>query len=185
MNFKPIYVYPAIVLVAISAIIVFLILDKEKASQSLTENKSHSQKNVSPEAIKMLAELKAKFEANQGDTLVVREYADFLAKGHDQDQAIELYKRILNEDPKRLDILFSIATLYFHTQKLDEAEIYVNKILTFDQNNTLALFNKGVLEYNFNRVDAAKTIWEDIVKRFPTSPEAELAKKELEFLKSE
>ena len=141
-----------------------------------------SKRNVLPSIMQHMQQLKKAVEEHPGDTLKLREYADFLLDAQMSDQALDYYQKILNINPRRVDIMSSLVFIYFSQSKLDEAEKYLNKILSLDKNNVDALYNLGAISANKgNRVKARK-LWTKIITDFPKSPLAQKAKESIRQL---
>jgi len=139
--------------------------------------------NVNPEVIKKMDALKSAAEKNPNDTAKVREYADFLAVAHKQDEAIVLYERILKKDPKRKDLLFSLSFIYYNKQDLVKSEEITNRILLLDKNDLQAQYNLGALAASKGDIEKARLIWNKIIKEHPESQVSELAQSSLNQLK--
>ena len=75
----------------------------------------------------------------------MRDYADFLSASHKMNEAITYYEKILEINPKRADIHFALAVIYFNKQDFQKCEDENNKVLTFDPKNQMALYNLGAI----------------------------------------
>ncbi len=199
MKFRPIYIY---LLGIVLAVAVFFFISQDSGtsvapSQSEIANKQIPQDdihkglqnpngqapgkdNVSDMVIKHLDMLKKAVDESPNDTLKLREYADFLAAAHKQDQAIEFYNRILKVNPKRTDIIFSVAYINYTNNKFDEAEKMLNRVLSYDKNNLQAYYNLGAIAYSSGNKDKAKQIWTKLAKDHPKTEMGDMAKKSLE-----
>lgn len=145
-------------------------------------NGNPSKSNVSQEVYKKMDMLKKEVEANPTDTVKIKEYADFMAAAHRQDEAIKNYEKILSIDPKRNDVLFSLSIIYFTRQDYDNAEKYTSQILRNDKNNTQAMYNLGAIAASKGQKEKAKEIWNKLISEHPDDESAELAKSSLEKL---
>jgi tetratricopeptide (TPR) repeat protein len=126
--------------------------------------------------------LKEEVEENPKDTLKIREYADFLSAAHQPDEAINYYYNILSVNPKRSDILFSLAYIYFNKKNYDKAEDLVNKVLLYEPDNTEALYNLGAIAASKGDKQKARTQWEKLIKNYPGSNASKLAESSLKKL---
>jgi tetratricopeptide (TPR) repeat protein len=141
-----------------------------------------SKSNVSKEVYQKMDILKKEVEANPNDTIKIREYADFMAAAHRQDEAIKNYEKILSIDPKRNDVLFNLSIIYFTRQDYDNAEKYTNQILKNDKNNAQAMYNLGAIAASKGQKERAMEIWNKLISEHPGDESAELAKSSLEKL---
>lgn len=202
MKFKlsPIVIYPAIMIVAALIIIIFstdLTSEKksEKAgsvtSETIPNDDVHknmgkeippSKDNVISGVKKRMDELKVEVEKNPTDTAKVRMYADMLAEGHGQADAIKYYEMILKKDPKRVDILQSLGYIFYIQQDLNKAEAYIAKAYSLDKNNFQAYFNLGAIAATKGDNEKAKKIWKEIIAKRPNTEVAKLAQEGLQQL---
>ncbi len=199
MKFKPLYFYGAIAAV----VIIILIIVSQKSDQGnlkpeditaqqklpddeihnpFTSEESPGKDNVSEGFRHKLEMLKKSVEENPTDTLKIREYADILAAAHQKEQAIEYYRKILNIDPTRTDILFSLSFIYYSIGNLDEAEIQTNKILAIYPENANAQYNLGAISAGKGNREKAKEIWMKIIEQHPDKEVGIKAKKSIEKL---
>ena len=61
--------------------------------------------------------------------------------------AIQNFQMVLNDDPKNVNALKGIASLYFNTQQLDKAKDYQNKVLAVDPSDAAAEYTIGVIDW--------------------------------------
>ncbi|MFZ1290850.1 MAG: tetratricopeptide repeat protein [Melioribacteraceae bacterium] len=198
MKLKPIYFYLIIFLLAVIGIVYFSTKENSVEEEILTEQKMpqddiHSQFNNSqqPSGGNVTSEFKSRLNSleeyvnkNPNDTAKVKEYADLLYAAHNPKKSIELYKTVLEKDPKRIDILMSLAILVFNENNFDEAEKYVNRILEINPNNVEAIYNSGVMEARKGNTQLAKEKWTRIVNGFPNSKLTQTAKASLKKLEN-
>jgi tetratricopeptide (TPR) repeat protein len=200
MKFKPIYLYG---IIAVVAIIVLIIVGTQESSitgqapvtdnQKMPDDDVHKQlknpggntpgkENVSEEYRKKLAELKEAVDSDPSDTLAMRNYADFLAASHKMNEAIPYYEKILEVNPKRADIYFSLALIYYNKQdflKCEEANI---KVLSFEPKNQMALYNLGAIAATQGKKDKAKEFWNKVISINAQSETGKLAQESLSKL---
>jgi tetratricopeptide (TPR) repeat protein len=196
-NVKPIYIYG--IGVIISALVFIFIaqpdaddltkkpeytnskqIPKDNFHHDTTSSEQPSAKDSVTESVKQrLAEFKKNADANSNDTLKLREYADFLAAAHQQDEAVVYYNKILKINPKRVDILFAIANINYMNQNFSVAEKYLDKVISYDKNNVQAYYNLGVVAAGKGDKAKAKEIWSKIIKEYPKAQLTELAKKSM------
>jgi len=200
MKFKPIYLYGAIAVIALAVLIVVEIQDKSNSNQPpvtdeqmMPNDDVHNQlknqtstspgkENVSEEYKKKLAELEQAVNENPNDTLALRNYADYLTASHKMDEAITYYEKILSADPKRSDIHFSLAVIYFNKQNFDKCDNENEKVLEYDAQNQMALYNLGAVAATRGLKEKAKDYWNKVISINEKTETAQLAKESLSKL---
>ena len=193
MKFKPIYFYGLVVLVSVVILIIVASQNSEEPQNISSEfnqkmpdddvhkqlmdqgGKSPSKENVSAEYRERMAKLKDAVEKNPEDTLALKNYADFLSASHKMDDAITYYNKILQVDPKRADIRFSLAVIYYNKQDFAKCENENNQVLRFDPNNQMALYNLGAVAATRGEVMKAKDFWNQVIEINPESETGKLA----------
>jgi tetratricopeptide (TPR) repeat protein len=197
MKFKPIYFYGIIVLISIIVLVVVATQNSTEPkevqigqNQNMPDDDVHknlmkqgenqpSKENVSDEYRKRMAELKDAVEKNPEDTIALKNYADFLSASHNMNDAITYYNKILQVDPKRADIHFSLALIYYNKQDFAKCEDENNKVLKFDPKNQMALYNLGAIAATRGEVIKAKDFWNEVIEINPESETGKLAKESL------
>lgn len=200
MKFKISYLY---LLLGVAVIVILFVLSNDNSTpetapgnienQEMPNDEVHkglqnpvdgnpSRGNVSSEVYKKMEMLKKEVDANPNDTSKMREYAEFMAAAHKQDEAIVYYRKILNVDPKRNDVLFNLSMIYYTRQDFDNAEKYTSQILKNDKNNTQAMYNLGAIAASKGQKERARNIWNELITKYPDDETAELAKSSLEKL---
>ena len=201
MKFKPIYLYGFI---AVAAIAIFIIVGIQESSDTsqvpVTDNQmmpdddvhkqlmnqgssSPGKENVSEEYKRKLSELREAVDNNPSDTLAMREYADFLSASHKMNEAIPYYEKILEVDPKRSDIYFSLAIIYYNKQDFIKCEEVNNKVISFNPTNQMALYNLGAIAATQGKKEKAKELWNKVVSINAESETGKLAEQSLEKIK--
>ena len=195
-NIKPIYIYGAGIIIAA---LVFIFLSQKDATdvvknapgitskqmpndsihKGLTGGMQPGKDNVMEEVKQHLEMLKKAVNESPNDTLKIKQYAEFLAAAHQQDEALVYYNKILNVNPKRIDVLFSIAYIHYSKQEFPEAERYLNKVLLYDKDNVQAYYNLGAVAASKGDKVKAKEIWSKLIKDYPNAHISELAKKSM------
>lgn len=200
MKFKPIHFYGILVVVAVALLIVVGIEEAPDTTeapivnnQTMPDDDVHKQlknqmstspgrENVSEEYKKKLAELKEAVDTNPSDTLAMRNYADFLSASHKMNEAIPYYEKILKVNPKRTDIYFSLALIYYNKQDFEKCEQVNNDVLSFDPNNQMALYNLGAIAATQGNRGKAKDLWEKVISINAESETGKLANESLSRL---
>lgn len=187
MKIKPIYIYLAVFIIFVAAVIFFSNTTKDstktidvnpnaqvpnddihRGMPSKENGEMPSKSNVMQEAIDKMNALKAEVDKNPGDTLKARQYAEMLV-AHDPDQALKLYEKILKTGPKRVDIMLELTFLYFNRGEINKAEEFNNQVLKIDKKNLLAMYNTGGLAQAKGDTKRAKEIWQGIAKNYPST----------------
>jgi tetratricopeptide (TPR) repeat protein len=200
MKFKPIYLYGAVALIAIAILIIVAIQENSNSTDIILSdeqvmpdddvhkqlknqmNNSPGKENVSEEYRKRLTELKEAVDKNPSDTLAMRNYADLLSASHKMNEAIPYYEKIIEINPKRADIYFSLALIYYNKQDFVKCEELNNKVLSFDQKNQMALYNLGAIAATQGKMDKAKEYWNKVISINAQSETGKLAKESLSKL---
>ena len=197
MKLKPLYIYVAIIIVALVTIILFSNEDEKVETAQISEtsqipdddmHKSFesgdkpSGANVTSEFKNKMNELDSYIAENPSDTVKLREYAELLAAAHNEDRAVELYNKILKIDDKRIDVFSQLAILYYNKNDFNKSSEYLSKILIVDPNNAQAKYNLGVIEARVGDIVAAKKQWEDLLVNHPNTKMSDMAKESLEKL---
>jgi tetratricopeptide (TPR) repeat protein len=200
MKFKPIYLYGAVAIIAIAILLIIEIREKSDSTQTPVTNDQmmpnddvHNQlknqgstppgkENVSEEYKKKLAELEQAVNENPKDTLALRNYADYLTASHKMNEAIPYYQKILDINPKRADIRFSLAVIYFSKQDFEKCQEENEKVLSFDSQNQMAYYNLGAVAATQGRKDKAKEYWNKVISINANTETGQLAKESLSKL---
>lgn len=201
MKFKLLYFYSGLVII-IAAIILLTIMDNKNTPATVSNDIVNKQmpvdevhkgldnptsippnkQNVNSSVFDQLEAMRKETENNPTDTLKLREYADFLASAHRHEEAITYYEKILKIDPKKKEILFTIAFMYNNKLDFEKAEQWTKRILKIDPRDSQALYNLGAINASRGNKNKAREIWERIVREFPGTSSAELARTGLEKL---
>jgi tetratricopeptide (TPR) repeat protein len=197
MKFKPIYLYGLLVVVTL---VILIVVSQQNSiesgninfdqSQNLPDDEVHKQiqnqrsntpskENISESFKQKLSGLRTEIEKNPEDTVAIKEYADLLAASHKMDEAIIYYEKILERDKKRSDIYFSLSLIYFIKKDFVKAEDQNKKVLNYDLQNQMALYNIGAIAATQGDVDKAKKFWDQVIKINPQSETGRLAEESL------
>ncbi len=200
MKFKPIYLYGIVFIVL--AVFVFILSEKngntgdsktEVTQENMPNDDIHSQlknpsgtnpskDNVNEQYRQHLKELQDAVDKNPGDTLKIRELADFLSASHKTDDAIAYYEKVLKVDPKRKDIRFSLSFIYYTKGDLKSAEDQNEKVLAFDPKDEMALYNIGAIAASRGEKEKAREYWNKVLSINPDSETGKLASESLSKL---
>jgi cytochrome c-type biogenesis protein CcmH/NrfG len=195
MKIKPLHLYLSVGAVAVVFLLVVSIIQSsgktaprgkselKGENESTAPNNSQpaiqnpSKNNVSKEFLEQLNKLKEEADKHPNDTLKLREYAGLAAEAHRSDEAIVYYEKILKLYPRRTDIRLAVASLYFGKQDFTKCEIMLNSVLSYNKNNSEALFNLGIVAATKGDNEKARNLWTGLIKR-NSDPEITTAAKE-------
>lgn len=197
MKFKPIYLYGLVALIAITILIVVAIQQNSDSTNTSMNNEqvmpdddvhkqlrnqmdsSPGKENVSEEYRKKMAELEQAVKDNPKDTTALKNYADYLSASHKMDEAVTYYEKILELNPKRSDVYFALALIYYNQQNFIKCEDVNMKVLSFDPNNQMALYNIGAVAATQGNKEKAKEFWNKVLSINAESETGKLAKESL------
>ena len=195
MKTKSLYIYLGAVVIILAAILIYNSASDKPAEVS-TETPGNNmpnddvhkglsddvpnKSNVRGDFMERYTELKNKYAENPKDTTVAKEYAIMLSQAHRKGQAIEIYENILSMDATRADVILMLGYEYFETNDLVKAEEMTRKVLSIKKDNSQAQFNLGAILMAKGKPDEAKKIWKEIIKKYPGSEAATVAKKALD-----
>ncbi len=74
------------------------------------------------------------------------------------DLAIDSYKKVLDEHPNDVTSLKGIASLYFSTNKMDQAKEWQNKVIQADPKDPEAPYTIGVIDYTASYKNAVREL---------------------------
>ena len=157
-------------------------LPDDEIHNPLKSGESPNKDNVSEGFRHKLEMLEKSIEENPKDTLKIREYADLLTAAHKKDKAIEYYQKVLDINPGRTDILFSLSFIYYSSGELYKAEAETKKILSFEPGNTNAQYNLGAISAGKGNKEKAREIWTKLVEEYADDEIGIRAKKSIEKL---
>jgi tetratricopeptide (TPR) repeat protein len=198
MKIKPVFIYIGAFIIVIAVLIITSTGGSSSSSSDISEQmpndavhkeltapggEAPSKGNVSSSFMKKMDSLKTIVESNPNDTATVKEYAQLLSMAHQPQKAIELYRTILNKDPKRIDILLDLTFAYYNKGDLNKAEEITNKVLSIDKDQPEANYNLGAIAAAHGNNEKARTIWQKLVDKYPGTEVAQIAKSSLQRLK--
>jgi tetratricopeptide (TPR) repeat protein len=199
MKIKPLYIYVIMAAAAITALVIVAnsddtvqtagIVNSQMPMDDIHKSFGNSQQpgreNVSSQIKQEMNKMKAKADAIPPDTAAIKDYADFLSSAHKPDEALAYYKKILDIDPKRSDVLFAMAFVYYSEQEYLKAEELTEKVFELDPSSHQALYNLGAIAATKGEKQKAVQYWERIIREFPGSSSADLAKQAVAKIKGE
>lgn len=198
MKIKPLYIYLFGIVLAVAA---FFFISQDSGTSKIpaqneianrqmpndavhkglqkTEAQSPDKNNVNSTVMKHLEMLKQAVDKSPKDTVKLKQYADFLAAAHQPGEALVYYNRILKINPKRTDVIFSVAYINYTERKFDEAEKLLKSVLSYDKNNLKVYYNLGAIAYSNGKKEKAKEIWEKLAKEHPNTAMGKMAQKSI------
>lgn len=194
MKLKPIYVYISLIAVALITIVSISNSDdkvtdlhdipNDEVHNSLNSGKmgEPSGSNVNSEIYDRMKKYEEHITQNPSDTSTMKEYAELLFAAHKQEEAVELYEKILAADPNRIDMLKTLSIIEFNKGDFISSKAKIAKILALDPKNPEALYNMGVIETKVGDIQAARIQWENLLKFHPNTKMSDMAKESLERL---
>jgi tetratricopeptide (TPR) repeat protein len=94
-------------------------------------------------------------------------------------EAIPHYEKILTINPKRSDIRFSLALIYFNQRDFNKCDEENEKVLSYDPQNQMALYNLGAVAATQGLKEKAKEYWNKVITINENTETAQLAKESL------
>lgn len=146
-----------------------------------TPNKS----NVRPEFYDRLDSVKTAYKSDPTDTAKMKAYADLTGMAHGQGEALELYNKILDVDPNRIDVMLSASIIYYRQKNFDKTREMMNRILKIEPDHLEANYNLGAIEIAAGNKEKAKEIWQSLVEKYPGTELAEMSANSLNKISSE
>lgn len=199
MKFKPMYLYGIVALIAIVTLIIVSqfgsdektnidITNKEMPRDNVHKNLNNgmmqdpSGSNVSEEVKHKIEVMKKDIDANPGDTLKMREYADFLAAAHKSEEALVYYHKIIDKDKKRKDVFFAITFVHYSKRDFVKAEEVTLQMLQLFPDDPMVRYNWGAIEATKGNKEKAREIWTKLINDNPDDKTSELARSSLNKL---
>lgn len=198
MKFKPLYIYLTAAIVVVAIIVISSLQSSEtEATADAMQNphanmptddihgqlgsgdKMPSGSNVRADIIQKMEELKEYVEENPDDTVKIKEYADLLGSAHKISEAMPLYDRLLELNPKRVDVLLIKGYLYYRDGNFNDALNSTEKILEIDPSHANAKYNIGAIAIAKGDTAKAVEVWQNIVEKHPDSQTARIAERSL------
>lgn len=192
MNSSKYYIGIALVLVA-AVVIVVITQQEEQPQEPMTENgmpPGHppidgempggegepGKMNVRREFLDTLNAVRGRVDSRpETDTAEVLVLARMLYDSHQIDASIPYFERFVRLAPGHLDSHIDLSVAYFETKQYDQALKMTNTVLKKDPDNTIAMYNLGVINHIQDKPDEAKRIWKKLIEKYPDSPDAQRA----------
>lgn len=100
-------------------------------------------------------------------------------------EAIQWYDAALKVDPKNIDASTDLGIAYYYTNKPDLALAQFEKSLAIDPKHSKTLLNVGIVRaFGKEDLEGAAQAWRKVLELAPDSPEAAVARKGLDGMRS-
>jgi tetratricopeptide (TPR) repeat protein len=199
MKFKPVYLYGGLFIIVVIFLVVVSnqsgtndVIEKPVSGEGnipddsihnpLVSGEQPSKENVSEKFKNRVDKLKSAIEENPNDTSSLRQYADLMTAAHMREEAIGYYDRILQIDPDRIDILFSVSFIHYSKGDIKNAEESTTRILKLDPDNANAQFNLGAISAKNGETEKARKIWRKLAEQYPNEDIGIRARNSIESL---
>jgi tetratricopeptide (TPR) repeat protein len=124
-------------------------------------------------------------QKNPSDAKVRVELGNVYFDAERYTDATTWYEAALKLDPKNPDVSTDLGVSYHYLNQPDRALAQFEESLKMDPKHAKTMLNQGiVLAYGKQNLAAAAVAWEKLIQMAPTSPEADIARRALQGLKS-
>ncbi len=124
-------------------------------------------------------------QQNPSDAKVRVELGNMYFDAERYTDATTWYEAALKVDPKNPDVSTDLGVSYHYLNQPDRALAQFEESLKIDPRHAKTMLNQGiVLAYGKQNLPGAAAAWEKLIQMAPTSPEADVARRALEGLKS-
>ena len=131
------------------------------------------------------ASLKAGAEKNPSDAEVRVQLGNLYFDAERYDEAARWYEAALKVDPKNVNASTDLGIAYYYSNQPDRALAQFDRSLEIDPRHSKTLLNIGIVRaFGKQDLDGAEKAWQRVLDVAPNSPEAEVAKKGLDGLRS-
>jgi len=131
------------------------------------------------------ASLKATADRNPSDAEVRVQLGNLYFDAERYDEAARWYEAALKVDPKNVDASTDLGIAYYYSSQADRALAQFDRSLAIDPRHSKTLLNIGIVRaFGKQDLEGAEKAWQRVLDVAPNSPEAEVAKKGLDGLRS-
>ena len=124
-------------------------------------------------------------QKNPSDAKVRVELGNMYFDAERYTDATTWYEAALKVDPKNPDVSTDLGVSYHYLNQPDRALAQFEQSLKIDPKHAKTMLNQGiVLAYGKQNLAGAAAAWEKLIQMAPTSPEADIARRALQGLKS-
>lgn len=115
-------------------------------------------------AMAKVREYLAQVEENPNDVKALVNLGNSFLMMRAWDRALDPLERANELEPGNIGLLKAIGIAHFNKEDFTKASVAYEEILSIDPNDTLALFNLGVInKYYFEKADVARTYFEKVL----------------------
>ena len=131
------------------------------------------------------ASLKATADRSPSDAETRVQLGNLYFDAERYDEAAQWYQAALTVDPKNVNASTDLGIAYYNSNQPDRALAQFDRSLTIDPSHSKTLLNIGIVRaFGKQDLDGAEKAWQRVLDVAPNSPEAEVAKKGLDGLRS-
>jgi cytochrome c-type biogenesis protein CcmH/NrfG len=131
------------------------------------------------------AALKVTADRNPADAKTRVQLGDLYFDAERYDEATSWYEAALKIDPKNVNASTDLGIAYYYGNQPDRALAQFDRSLAIDPAHSKTLLNVGIVRaFGKQDLDGAVKAWERVLEVAPQSPEAAVAKKGLDGLRS-
>jgi cytochrome c-type biogenesis protein CcmH/NrfG len=129
--------------------------------------------------------LKATAERNPSDAETRVQLGNVYFDAERYADAIQWYEAALKVDPRNINASTDLGIAFYYTNKPDLALAQFEKSLAIDPRHSKTLLNVGIVRaFGKEDLDGAAQAWQKVIELAPDSPEAAVAKKGLDGMRS-
>jgi tetratricopeptide (TPR) repeat protein len=131
------------------------------------------------------ASLKATADRSPSDVETRVQLGNLYFDAERYDEAAKWYEAALTIDPKNVNASTDLGIAYYYSNQPDRALAQFDRSLAIDPRHSKTLLNIGIVRaFGKQDLDGAEKAWQRVLDVAPSSPEAEVAKKGLDGLRS-
>lgn len=131
------------------------------------------------------AALKVTADRNPADAQTRIQLGNLYFDAERYNDAVQWYEAALKVDPKDVNASTDLGIAYYYLNQPDRALAQFDRSLAIDPKHSKTLLNVGIVRaFGKQDLEGAATAWEKVIEVAPNSPEAEVAKKGLDGLRS-
>ena len=131
------------------------------------------------------ASLKTGADRNPSDPEIRVQLGNLYFDAERYDEAARWYEAALKVDPKNVNASTDLGIAYYYSSQPDRALAQFDRSLEIDPRHSKTLLNIGIVRaFGKQDLDGAEKAWQKVLEVAPNSPEAEVAKKGLDGLRS-
>jgi len=131
------------------------------------------------------ASLKAAADRNPSDVESRVQLGNLYFDAERYEEAAKWYEAALTIDPKNVNASTDLGIAYYYSNQPDRALAQFDRSLAIDPKHSKTLLNIGIVRaFGKQDLEGAEKAWQRVLDVAPSSPEAEVAKKGLDGLRS-